>query len=97
MKRLLPVGTVLKLNPESDEKVMIIGRLVKDGEGDKMWDYCGCMVPHGINSEEKLAFFDQEQIKQLLFIGFQDEEELKYGIALATYKEEQTKQISNKV
>jgi len=79
MKRLLPIGTVLKLNPESDEKVMIVGRLVKEGtEGDKMWDYCGYMVPHGISSEEKLAFFDQEQVKQLLFIGFQDEDELKY-------------------
>ena len=37
MKRLLPIGTILKLDPESDEKVMIVGRLVKRGaEGDKM-------------------------------------------------------------
>jgi len=98
MKRLLPIGTILKLDPESDEKVMIVGRLVKRGaEGDKMWDYCGCVAPQGINSEEELVFFDHEQVKQLLFIGFQDEDELKYGIALATYIEEQTKQISNKV
>ena len=55
------------------------------------------MAPQGINSEEELVFFDHEQVKQLLFIGFQDEDELKYGIALATYIEEQTKQISNKV
>lgn len=88
MKRLLPIGTVLKLNPEEKEKIMIIGRLVKESEKDtKIWDYCGCNAPIGIAGDEKLIFFNHEQVKQLLFIGFQDEEELQVSVALGEEKE----------
>ncbi len=31
MKKLLPLGTILKLEPQSDKKIMVIGRLVKKG------------------------------------------------------------------
>lgn len=89
MKRTLPLGTILKLDLDSDEKIMIIGRLIKDTAGDnKEWDYCGCHVPHGINDKESLKFFNHEEIRRLLFIGYQDEEELQYSIALAAYKNE---------
>lgn len=92
MKRLLPLGTVLKLDQESAEKVMIISRLVrKEKEEDQMWDYCGCIVPQGINNQSELKFFNHSDVRQLLFIGFQDEEELKYSTALSSYESEQAK------
>lgn len=88
MKRLLPIGTVLKLNPEEKEKIMIIGRLVRKNEEDlDIWDYCACIAPMGIIGGENLIFFNHEQVKQLLFIGFQDEEELQVSFALGEEKE----------
>ena len=45
MKRLLPIGTILMLDVESKEKVMIIGRLVRKSEETKeVWDYCGWRI-----------------------------------------------------
>lgn len=96
MKKLLPLGTILKLDPQSDKKIMVIGRLVKKSAADStMWDYCGCTAPHGINNVEELIFFNHDQIKQLIFIGFQDEDELKYSFALASCKEEQLKRLNH--
>ncbi|SFR80691.1 DUF4176 domain-containing protein [Anaeromicropila populeti] len=76
MKRMLPLGTVLKLNPAEKEKVMIVARLVKKTEDSEViWDYCGCNVPQGL-ADNKLIYFQHEQVKQLIFLGLQDEEEL---------------------
>lgn len=92
MRRFLPLGTVLKLDQESAEKIMIVSRMVrKVNEDDKMWDYCGCLVPQGINNQAELKFFNHSDIRQLLFIGFQDEDELKYSTALSSYQTEQAK------
>lgn len=92
MKRLLPVGSVLKLNVESNKKWMIFARLVKEKEQDQfMWDYCACLVPQGFQEQEKLRFFNHDEIQQLLFIGYQDEEELQYSAALADIKNDMDK------
>lgn len=84
MNRLLPVGTVVKLDIKSEIKYMIFARMVKKEEGDKnLYDYCGCRVPQGAAKQENLVFFKHGDIKQLLFIGYQDEEELQYSGTLA--------------
>lgn len=84
MKRFLPVGTIVKLDIKSDDKYMILARLAKKSEKEpELWDYCGCRVPQGFIVQETAVFFQHEDIKQLLFIGYQDEEELQYGLALA--------------
>lgn len=92
MKRLLPIGTILMLDVESKEKVMIIGRLVRKSEETKeVWDYCGCRAPYGLESNEELKFFNHEDVKRLLFIGYQDEEEIMYSLSATKQKEENLK------
>ncbi|MCY6958012.1 DUF4176 domain-containing protein [Clostridium brassicae] len=88
MKRLLPVGSIVMLDLEKKEKIMIIGRLLRLTEDDEViWDYCGCLVPQGLQTPEQLRMFNHKEIKRLLFVGYQDEEELGYSLALSKEKE----------
>ena len=88
MKRLLPIGSVIMLDLEKKEKIMIIGRLVrKSDEEDTVWDYCGCLAPYGLQTPEQFRVFNHDEIRRLLFIGFQDEEELNYSAVLGKHSE----------
>lgn len=84
MKKLLPIGSIVRLEDNFKSKLLIIGRGVKNKNEDyKIWDYVGCPVPAGIQSDTSLVFFDQNQIKQIVFIGLQDEEEIAYSFMLS--------------
>ncbi|AQR94899.1 DUF4176 domain-containing protein [Clostridium saccharoperbutylacetonicum] len=88
MNRLLPVGSVVMLDLDIKEKVMIIGRLMKMTEEDgTIWDYCGCIIPQGLQNPEQIRLFNHKDIRRLLFVGYQDEEELGYSLALSEEKE----------
>lgn len=94
MKRLLPIGTILMLDLETKEKVMIIGRLVRKSEESKeVWDYCGCRAPYGLEDNKELKFFNHEDIKRLLFIGYQDEEEIIYSLSATKQKETEKQKL----
>lgn len=89
MKRLLPPGTIVMLDLEKKEKVMIIGRSVRKTEEDNtIWDYCGCLVPQGLSTPDQIRIFNHSEIKRLLFIGFQDEQELGYSLELSKIQED---------
>ena len=45
---------------------------------DHIYDYTGCLYPEGLAQANNMFFFDRDAIEQILFIGFQDEEELAY-------------------
>lgn len=83
MKRLLPLGSVIILNDENKSKVMVVARLVRQAEEGKVYDYLGCLVPVGIQTLDEVKFFDSDMIKRLLFIGYQDEDEIKYSYQLS--------------
>lgn len=87
MKRLLPIGSIVILDLEKKEKVLIIGRVVRrTEEEDTIWDYCGCLAPYGLQAPEGLRMFNHEEIRRLLFVGYQDEEELQYSLAASMEK-----------
>lgn len=49
MKRLLPIGSVVRLENSFKSKLLIIGRIVKNKDEDyKIWDYVGCEIPAGV-------------------------------------------------
>ncbi|MGL5150369.1 MAG: DUF4176 domain-containing protein [Clostridium sp.] len=83
MIKLLPIGSVVMTDIESNEKIMILGKLVRKQEEGEIFDYCACIAPFGVQTQENLRFFNHEEIKRLLFIGFQDEEELQYSLTLS--------------
>lgn len=77
-KEFLPVGSVVILKGAT-KKVMVTGFCSIDQENaDKVYDYNGCLYPEGIINSNELELFDNEQIDQVFFRGYEDEEELEY-------------------
>ena len=76
-KDMLPIGSVVRL--EGGERyLMIYGRIVCAEGSDKIYDYVSCPYPEGIAKDDDTIFFNREAIEQVLFIGFQDEQELRF-------------------
>jgi len=48
---LLPLGTIVVLRDEY-KKLIIIGRKIYSGNGEKLNDYLGCLYPEGYLGEE---------------------------------------------
>lgn len=77
-KKILPLGSVVLLNGGT-KKVMIIGYCMKTPEKpNKMYDYCGCVFPEGVLRSDITCVFNHDQIKEVCFSGFQNEESNKF-------------------
>lgn len=76
---ILPLGSIVTLKKSKlPVKFMIIvrnGLLTKEGVTGYM-DYVACLYPVGLNS--KSYYFNREDIKEILFVGYIDELELRY-------------------
>jgi len=72
---LLPIGTVVFVESIA-QSVMIYGRMQQQADqGEKVWDYVACPYPQGHISDETNVFFNHEQIKQVIYKGFESEGE----------------------
>ncbi len=78
--KYLPIGSVVILNG-GELKVMITGRQQIRTTDNKEFDYVGCIYPDGIDGDNVLLF-NAEDIVLVLFIGYQDLDELHYKLAL---------------
>ena len=76
-KNMLPIGSIVRTEG-AQRKLMVIGRVVTTEEKDTIFDYVGVPYPEGINDTDKMYFFNRDQIEELLFIGFQDQEAILY-------------------
>lgn len=73
-KKILPLGSVVLLNGGT-KKVMIIGYCMKTPEKpNKIFDYCGCVFPEGVLRSDITCVFDHEQIQQVYFSGYENDE-----------------------
>ena len=77
MKSLLPIGSVVLLEG-GQKRLMICGRLQTDVATGKTYDYSACYFPEGILNSKELFMFNNENIKQLFFVGLQDGEEFAF-------------------
>ena len=75
---ILPLGSVVRLK-EGTQKVMVITRApLYNNEGTiGYFDYAGCLYPQG-QTGQTTFFFNQEDIEQIFFKGYVDEEEEKF-------------------
>ena len=78
--KYLPIGSVVILN-EGELKVMITGRQQLRLSDQQEFDYIGCVYPDGVDGEN-VFLFNAEDIALVVFIGYQDLDELKYRIQL---------------
>lgn len=95
-KEILPLGSVVLLNGGS-KKVMIIGYCMKTPEKpNKMYDYCGCVFPEGVLRSDVTCVFDHEQIKEIYFSGFKNEESNKFIDRVITLTSKENEQQEEK-
>lgn len=90
MKNFLPIGSVVLLK-EGKKRIMIYGRLQRNNDNGKLFDYIGCFYPEGSIDTTKVIMFNHEDIETLFFIGFQDGEELTFRKKLSDAYEQQLK------
>ena len=78
MEKYLPIGTVVLLKNGSN-RVMIYGRKQIHVETGQEWDYLACLYPEGNINEEFMYLFNHDQIDKVFYLGYKDEEELKFS------------------
>lgn len=71
---LLPIGSVVEVFGV-DKKLMIYGRMQIQGQTGEVWDYVACGYPQGNVSSAQNVFFDREQVRNVIFRGYEDQEE----------------------
>ena len=74
MKEYLPIGTVVRLKG-GEKKLMIYGRkqLALDESGE--YDYIACLYPEGNINDDYNFLFNNEDISEIVFKGYINEEE----------------------
>lgn len=78
MEKLLPIGSVVLLE-DSTKKVMIMGLCQREvSEEETLWDYAGILFPEGYIGANKIFLFNREQIEKVYFLGYQDEEQIRF-------------------
>lgn len=72
---ILPLGSVVKLK-NGNVKLMIISRapLYKENGVLGYFDYSACIYPTG-KAEDQAYFFNRENIEEIYFEGYKDEQE----------------------
>ncbi|GGE59655.1 DUF4176 domain-containing protein [Priestia taiwanensis] len=74
-EKLLPNGSIVLLK-DGTKKIVIYGRKqILLLEEPVMYDYIGCFYPEGYISPDYTFVFDHEDIEEIIFVGFMNEEE----------------------
>lgn len=75
---MLPIGSIVKLN-NGNQKIMIINRgaLYNNNGTIGYFDYSACLYPFG-QTEQVVLFFNEEDISEVFFEGYKDEEEIAF-------------------
>lgn len=74
-EKYLPIGTIVRLQGAA-KKLMITGFCSAPTDNpDQIFDYSGCIFPEGLISTNQIALFNHNQIDEVSFKGFVDDEE----------------------
>lgn len=84
---LLPIGTVVLL-AGGEKRLMIYGIKQTETETKEEYDYIGVVYPEGNMGKGTQFLFNHEQIKEVYFKGFEDEERVDFISRLTDYYEQ---------
>ena len=94
-KVFLPIGTICKLK-NGVKNIMITGFCPVTDESEKgMYDYCGCLYPEGMISSDMNLLFDNDQIEEVLFKGFENAEEVEFKKKLVEIMNKKFNNLNN--
>ncbi len=86
--QLLPIGSVVLLNG-GEKRLMIIGLKQTKLEENKEYDYMAIFYPEGFIGDTYHYLFDHEDIREVIFRGFEDEERTAFLQKLNDFYENQ--------
>lgn len=87
IKELLPIGTVVLLEG-AEKRLMIYGVKQTDQETREEYDYIGVVYPEGNMGQGTQFLFNHDQIKEVFYKGFEDEERNEFIDKLNAYYEQ---------
>ena len=73
----LPIGTVVKTT-RMDKTLMIYGRRQHSSLKDENYDYVAVLFPEGNISSKFNYFFNADEITEIVFKGFVNEDEIDF-------------------
>ncbi|MBR2038593.1 MAG: DUF4176 domain-containing protein [Lachnospiraceae bacterium] len=78
MKDLLPIGSIVLLE-NGEKRLMINGIMQSEANGTgKEYDYLGVLYPEGHIGDQFQYLFNHEDIKEIVFRGFEDSERIVF-------------------
>lgn len=88
---LLPVGSIVYL-VDGNQKLVILNRAsIVDQSGQEVYfDYLGGIFPEGLNMEQ-VYYFNEEDIDEVIFEGYHDEEEERVSKLIEKWKQKEGK------
>lgn len=84
IKELLPIGSVVLLE-EGEKRLMIYGVKQTEQETQEEYDYIGVVYPEGNMGQGTQFLFNHDQIKEVYYKGYDDEERQEFIKKLADY------------
>ena len=84
IKGLLPIGSVVLLE-EGTKRLMIFGVKQTNEDTNIEYDYIGVLYPEGNIGNENQFLFNHEDIKEVVFTGYEDEERFDFLDRLDDY------------
>lgn len=70
---LLPIGSVVRLK-DGEQKLMITGMYTQNNGKGQIYDYIAVLYPYGFTSNDEQYMFKHEDIEEVFFVGFDNEE-----------------------
>lgn len=74
MGQLLSIGSIVVVDKENDNKLMILGYFPYDIEDKHLYTYSGTFYPTGIVNENSIVMFNEDSIEEVVFNGFKNED-----------------------
>ncbi len=84
IEEMLPIGSIVLLK-NAEKRLMIFGILQSGGVSGKEYDYIGVPYPEGNLGSEYQYVFDQSDISEVSYRGYEDTEHREYRKALNEY------------
>ena len=82
IRYLLPVGSIVLLK-NGEKKLIVVGIMQSNAdENGQEYDYLGFLYPEGHIGNQFQYLFNHEDIKDVIFRGFEDDERLSFLVRL---------------
>ena len=87
MEKYLPIGSIVRLRGGT-KRIMMYGRKQISADSGAIFDYVACFYPEGNISDQYTFLFNHDNIEEVVFKGFSDEEEEKFSREILGGKKE---------